>query len=449
MTDHIASCSRLRIAALLAFGLLAMAPLSSARAALNCSTATASGLAEPAPKAAANPKAFRIYWHVGTQIEQIADAPARPDAMADLKRARASADGYYVMGALSGNLGYWPNRPARCLANAKRIGDGDSLTLGGEEHQFDGGGAALKQQCEAEIGKALAPAGKTLTGPEIAAVQSTAFQTAAHVLDLAGESRRGKVIMAPVLLRQEDFAYDAASGRLSMTALPSAYCSLAKAGIVPDSLLIYQEPRVRNMLRIPRDAGSAPSNADFLPRNTAAFGLVDKAFGAAHVPLAGISPNLRTWTPQFRRLVAAYRSNPHIEGINFEASTKLLLDDPGRIGRIAAGIAYILDNSNYDITLLIPAYWRPEDVATSAGIDGLTLRTREFVETLDRELRAAAGSPQGRSPLCDGRIALIPASYGNPVHPATLPARRNGGWAGTVTGQIGLLADMRNELCGT
>lgn len=448
MTPRPIPSSRRRAAAIAFFTCLSLTPAPVLAAPLTCSTATATGLAEPRQKAAANPNAFRIYWHVGTQIEQIADAPAQSAAMADLRRARAAVDGYYVMGALSGNLGYWPNRPVRCLANAKRIADGDTLTIGGTEEQFDGGGGQLKRQCEAQIGTALAPKGKKLSAADIDTIQSNAFQKAARILDLAGESKRGKVVMAPVLVRKDDFAYDAGSGKLTLTALPSSYCSLAQAGIAPDTLLIYQEPRVKNMLRIPLDGESAPSNADFLPRNVRAFGLIDQAFDAASVPLAGISPNLRVWNPQYRRLLGAYRDNPLIEGINFEASTKLLADDPKRISRIAQGIAYILANSKYDVTLLIPGYWQPEDVATTAGIDGLTARTQTFVQTLDRELRAAGAGSGKRSPLCNSRIALIPASYGNPVHPATLPAQRNGGWAGTVTGQIGLLADMRATLCG-
>jgi hypothetical protein len=34
------------------------------------------------------------------------------------------------------------------------------------------------------------------------------------------------------------------------------------------------------------------------------------------------------------------------------------------------------------------------------------------------------------------------------VHVKTLPVRRNGNFAGTVTGQISLLAEMRQDLCG-
>ena len=108
----------------------------------------------------------------------------------------------------------------------------------------------------------------------------------------------------------------------------------------------------------------------------------------------------------------------------------------------------MLQNTDKNVSILMPGYWDRSDIGSDAEIDTLPERTADYVRTLNTLVSRNMGLPRGQNALCTGRLILIPGSYGQPIHVKTLPSMRNGKYAGTVTGEIRMLADLRREMCG-
>ena len=141
---------------------------------------------------------------------------------------------------------------------------------------------------------------------------------------------------------------------------------------------------------------------------------------------------------------------PQFGGFNFEGGSGMLLDSKKSPEPLIEGVSWILANTDRDISLLMPGYWPRDMVGNEAEIDTLIDRMRHFVNFLNTGINAGMKLPEGQNAICNNRLVFIVGSYGRPVHVKPLPMRRDDGkLAGTVTGQIEALADLRTELCGS
>jgi hypothetical protein len=189
---------------------------------------------------------------------------------------------------------------------------------------------------------------------------------------------------------------------------------------------------------------------------------VGDAFASSRVPLSQFSINIRRWDSSNVSSSEQLRKSNFFDGYFFEGGPEIISrerQDRPRIDNFADGIAWILTNTDEKIFLLMPGFWEKaqmprfwekERLDDAEETDQIIGRLRTTVTQLNEKIGQRLGLKPGNPAICNKRIYLIPASYGAPVHVRTLPpVRRNGALAGTVTGEIKLLAEMRETLCGT
>lgn len=432
---------------------------------------------KPAPLAAdAGPKnAFRIIWHIGTQIEDLADADRTRNFAATVKDIQSSVDGYYFLklGPNGKGLGYWPGRPAECAINFMRAKEPDRDGRAGTDQDARRAAAAdVQNACNQSFATAFPASATAHAGDAAGRAYADALVRVIDNLNIRKEQEHGKIILSEMLLANADFIYDADKDKLSLRRLPTTYCFLNSIGIHENNAVIYQEPSIQarnnSFLSIPANPASKPANSGFnpatdaLPQNGRIVGLVGHAFAESRVPLSRFSINLRLWGPRFASNYRQLRESHFFGGYFFEAGTEIISRerrDRPRIDNFAEGIAWILANTDENIFLLMPGFWEKEQMPRfwetgrlddEKETDQIIGRLRTTVTQLNEKIDQRLGLAPGRQAICNKRIYFILASYGSPVHVKTLPpVRQNGALAGTVTGQIKLMAQMRRELCGT
>ncbi|MFO0598682.1 MAG: hypothetical protein U0228_25475 [Myxococcaceae bacterium] len=404
---------------------------------------------------------FKIYWAVNTQLEPLADV-TQP---ALLDKTRARVDGYFLVQLGGGLVSYWPTRPPECALN-KKTDDDPSTVLTYDGVTWDA--VALRAHCDGLLDAWLDQ--YKVDHPEFRKFTRDALQNVLHAqafarvitnLHLADEQRAGKKLVSNQLLAEGRWHYDGPTDTLWLASLPPAQASLAAAGLSSDSIFTYQEPGMQtdngNVISVPFADGTGACSATVpqplnscLPFNTRMIGLVADAYVALGAPRPKISLNLRTWTDSSPTLVGSARLQPDYSGLFFEGGTKVLettIAGQPKIEMYADGIAWLLAHSRRDIHLLMPAFWSTADLATEATRDRLPARLKGYLLALDAEVSQRLRLPSGTHALCDSRVVLIPGAYGSPLHPQQLPIARNGGPAGTVTGQIAMLSNLRDSLC--
>lgn len=410
--------------------LIAATPAAAAQAAgLDCSLQSAR--TSPAPKPSGSASGFRIYWHVATQIEDIADAQGKD--VEDLKDTQKLVDGYFFNVLIRGPLTYWPDRPEQCSVNKKMRT------------------AEINRACNAERSKMLDGLGY---GSETE-LQIASMERVMKVLGIPAEQAKGKTVMSEMLLNDEEMSYVPETDTIRLNSIPRSLCVLNAQSVTPNTFMVYQEPRAQiskdKFLWVPRKIDgklvkSEDPKADKIPENARIFQLLDDAFEKAGIPFGSVYPNLRAWNQRTPSLVSALIEIPVVGGLSFEGGSGNMTEKPRKIRQYAQGMAWTLRNSKEDITLIMPGYWTPEQTKTTEGIDQLPERLRKYILTINDRLSTEMGRSNA---ICNPRIILMPGSYGRPVHVKTLPSMRNGKYAGTVTGEIRMLYDLRKELCGS
>ena len=432
------------------------ASAASARSDISCEISSAAGKPAPPQPSPGESGRFRIFWQISTQIEDLADAAGNAAALADIREARQSVDGYFINALLAGAMIYWPTRPKECALNFKRIAEGDLIEVEGETFEFKKGGAGGREACANEQKEFLRE--QSPEKDSARAVQSAALTRVFANLDLAGEQRRGKAVWGVVNIRNTDFTYDKEADKVSITDLPSTYCMLNGNNISPNSLFIYQEPKSQvakdKFLWIPRinkrgERNFTKPRLDKIPENTHAFDLIAKAFDQASVPVGSFRLNVRRWNSERSpRMARGLMADPRFKGFNFEGGAGMLVNGKNSFEHAVEGIFWVLKNTNLEISLLMPGF-RPKDmVGSEEEIDSRLVGLETLIRKLNSELNSRLALKNGENALCNNRFVLIPAGYGRPLHVKPLPIRRdNGNLAGTVTGQIKRLTEIRTELC--
>jgi len=417
---------------------VALPRLATAAAAPDCRPQAAAGKAPPPAVAEGSRQAFKILWHVGTEMEALAEADRNAIARAEINRVRKNVDGYYIT-VQPHQLGFWPGRPPKCALNFMRARD----RLGKEQV------AELRQDCQRRF---LASIENRGADPQ--EVYLDALRRTLDALHVRRDQADGKPVIGQMLLARRDFARDQATGQLTLRKLPTTFCYLNAAGLLVNNVMAYQEPSVQREvgnLFAPNSATAtdrpAPRNA--LPYNLEILDTVADAFARAGIPLTRFSIDVRLWNES---MITALRSadQKRLGGVFFEGGTDTISAKgrPGRIDNFAEGMAWLLTNTDQKIFVLMPGFWEKQEVQSDEDFDDIIPRLREMITLLDQKIARQLG-PGRQHPICNARIHLIPANYGNPVHVPPLPPERNGHEAGTVTGQIMLLAKLRHDLCGT
>lgn len=421
-----------------------------------CSVASAQGKAEPPVPKVRDPGKFRIFWHIATQVEDLADAGKDAAKLKDIREVQKIADGYYMNMLITGPLVYWPGRPKQCATNFKRINEGDSIEITGDTFSFPQGGGAGRNECEAEQADFEKKAGFSDT----VSLQHAAMKRVMANLDIAAEQKAGKEVIGVLIINGREMAYDGAADAIKLKNLPKTMCFFNSVDFAPNSWMTYQEPNIQMkqgvFVWVPRKGAdgkvvkSKNPKADKAPENPRVYSLVESAFQTAGVPFGEIYANMRKWnrrqTPDLAKQLAAM---PEIRGFNFEGGASVPVTKARKIENYSNGIAWILKNTDKNVSILMPGYWDRADIGSEDEIDTLPERTRDYVKMLNDEVSKKMGLPQGQNAFCTGRLILIPGSYGKPLHVKTLPSMRKGKYAGTVTGEIRILNDLRNEMCGS
>ena len=427
-------------------------------AAASCSIAAAAGRPPAPPLAQPAGKGFRIFWHVATQVEQLADAGGRPQVMQDIQLVQNLSGGYYINVLPAGPNAYWPGRPTQCRLNFRNLEPGSTIEVEGEQIGIGAAPSSDRKHCVELRGEFLAkigyPPGQTHE------LHVDVMKRIARNLDLTGEAARGKDITAEVNLEARTFSYDDKADSIAMKAVPDNLCFLYTIGVTPNGITMFQaDPRMQMKsgiyLWIPRKTAdgrlqrSADFAADKTPGNPHAFDVVQMAFARDRIPFGSIYALFRNWSarksPGIARQLAAM---PEIGGFNFEGGPRDMALAPKTLKAYGRGIAWLLQNTGKNVMLLMPGYWDNAGVGSETEIDTLPARTVAYVKAINGEANRFMALPAGNNALCTGRVILVPASYGRPISIATLPSMRGGHFAGTVTGQIRALAQFRKELCG-
>jgi hypothetical protein len=427
-----------------------------ARADYSCALSEAAGKPGPAAPSEGRADRFRIFWHIATQIEDLADAAGDEARMRDIREARAIADGYYINALMAGPMTYWPDRPKQCALNKKLSAGTETIDLEGELFTPEGG-TRTREQCAATQDDFVKKVGKHRN---IREMQADAMRRAYDNIGLAQEQKQGKPVWGELLVTTREFSYDRRADKVKLTELPKTYCFNNSTGITLNAMMLYMEPSraatKNTFLWIPlrdrngklKDTKNARQAA--IPGNVHAFDLLMRSFADAGVPVGSFRPNIRRWhETRSPRLTRELAGMPGVGGFNFEGGTAILPDGKNLVENYADGMAWILQNTDKNVSLLMPGYWKRDMVGSEKEIDTQIPRLRTLIVSLNDRLSKAMGSKDGKA-ICSGRINLIAASYGQPIHVKTLPMRRSdGSLAGTVTGQMKLLSDVRNEICGS
>jgi hypothetical protein len=424
-----------------------------------CDASLAAGKPNPPAAKRDRPDRFRIFWHVATQIEDIADAPGNEAAIRDIEAAARLADGFYFNALLDGPMIYWPDRPKVCELNFKRVEANDRITLPDEEVDFPEGGEGGRASCKEKQAEFLAGQPDSTDTP--AEIQMAALRRVASVLSLESAQASGKPIWGENIIRNTDFTYDKAADKVILKNLPTTYCVMNSLGITLNEMMLYQEPASQtkkgNFLWIPqkRENGklrfSKNARRDKIPENPHAFSLVAQSIRDAGLPASGLRVNVRrTRASKALKMFPELEKVESLSGYNFEGGTVLVEAKKENFDLLIDNAAWILKNTDREISMLMPGYWTRTEIDTVEELDGLIERMRQLVVNLNTRLSEKMALPEGENALCNDRIVLIPASYGKPLRVKTLPMYRSEGkLAATVTGQIKLLDGMRREMCGS
>jgi hypothetical protein len=417
-----------------------------AAAPIDCSPEAAAGRQSPPPALQGPPRTFRIFWHIGTQMEDLADAG--DDARRTIAEVQKHVNGYYIT-VHPNQLGYWPTRPAQCAINFMRA----KARIG------ENAVASLRTDCNRKFTTWLDSNNNPASGSTAQATYRDALQRALSNLNIKDEQAHGKTVIGQMLLARNNFNYDKTKRQLELRRLPTTYCFLNSAGLSVNNVLAYQEPgfqiRKGTFLSVPDSdlpSQTEDDRSNALPFNLSMIEQLANSFSRADVPLSRFSVNVRRWNG---RMIDALRSSDrqnHIGGIFFEGGTEIISTKrrpTPRIDNFAEGIAWLLANSEQKIFLLMPGFWEKDELTSDQDWDDIIPRLRTTVAMLDQKIGQNLKLSPTEHAICNERLSFIPGTYGSPSHVKPLPAERNGKPAGTVAGQIMLLAQMRHELCGT
>lgn len=427
------------------------------------------------------PEKFKIIWHIGTVVEPIADATEeRKNLLASLK---SHVDGYYFLVLNNGSLlTYWKNRPIECLINYKSLKWKNQDGNGTVKLSLDGKlfGEDAKEECATKLVnyqlQEWEKSDKKLRFKDFQkAMHENALKRVFKNLDIQGEQKAGKKIMAEMLLRGGDngeLFYNPVADRLKFLInesgkleLPKSYGFLQQNGIIPDRMMTYQEPRPQSengsLLRIPL-VKNGPTlyepgvqGCSFcLPWNLRVLDMVGEAFERENLKSPRMAVNIRTWSQDYETKMKAFlRTGPSkFDGINVEGSANKMMK--ASYERSLDGVAWMLKETNRPVSFLIPGALNLDETDTEELRDEKRIEHfLEYINDVNNYLNKKLKLPIGQNAICNSRLSLIVGSYGSPLHMETFPIYRHDvagqrtRKAGTVGAEILTLSRLRDKMC--
>jgi len=431
------------------------------------------------------PSRFKILWHLGPMMEDVADARSRND-LRQLDKLNSLTSGYYFLLMSAGFYSYWQGRPLKCTIgmNTKQWGDVYSITTLGTNFTLNKkcqstsdieclrwNQSTINTICDTEYNNylnALLGTGETVKSKQ----QQLQADAATRVIsNLKMRNRGHKKLINELLFSTSAFSYDTITGSLSVknNNLDFSNQTLANNGLHSDLLMVYHEPTKQipngtelNTIRdLQRDESGKclVDGCQYAGLNNNILGLIKNAFSAYQngpsnttqfkIPL--LSTDVRVWgTTQENNFKNGY---DNLSAITFEGGP-LAMEQGRSLKTFATGTAYLLKNTNQDVYYLMPNSKSYEEI-NGPLVDGATPMIndyKKYILMLNSYLNAELGlSPEGKS-VCNPRLKFIPAGYGGKIMAKTLPISTitTSGQvilANTVGGMISALDAIRTQLC--
>ncbi|MFO1418125.1 MAG: hypothetical protein U1E83_05595 [Methylotetracoccus sp.] len=405
--------------------------------------------------AAAGPR-FKLLWHVGPQIEELADLPS--DARPIVERTRKLVDGFYFLFIERGILGYWPQRPSRCSLNFHQI-ELNHLRISLDGETVDSSRAvSVERDCRESSEKAAESS---------AALRRERAGAADRVLTNLGlgDSRSAEpaIIVSEMLLDNRHFALASAGQSVKLTQLPRTLGHLVERHIEIDYAMAYQEPGLQTAHGT--SLYPCPSPSCRLTLTESAVSGLREAFlryrapdgqSVAPKPFAGrFIVNIRRWSAEHERAYSGPKRSGLPDGVLFEGGV-WTMDHPlagqtSNVATFADGAVWLLRNTDLKVFLMMPAHLPPGASERQYAED-----LGRYLRELNDRMRKLSGAANQVNPVCNERIHFIPAGYGVQTHlrqfasagPARSVSEPSQGREGSVTGELVALATLRDQLCG-
>lgn len=405
--------------------------------------------------AAAGPR-FRLLWHVGPQIEELADLTS--DARPIVERTRKLVDGFYFLFIERGILGYWPQRPSRCSLNFHQI-ELNRLRITVDGETIDSARATpVEQDCRESSEKAAESS---------AAFRSARADAADRVLTNLGlaEARSADttIVVSEMLLDNRHFSRSSAGPPLILTQLPRTIGHLVERHIEIDYAMAYQEPGLQaqhgtSLYPCPSPNCRLTLTESVLSGLREAFRHYRSADGQSVAPrpfAARFLVDVRRWSAEHERAYSGPNRSGLPDGILFEGGVWTMDHPPAEqasnVATFAEGAVWLLRNTDLAVFFMMPAHL-PPGASERQYADDLG----RYLRDVNDRMRRLSGATKPVNPVCDEQLHFIPAGYGVQTHlrqfpaarsPASRPARDQINEA-SVTGEIAALASLRDQLCG-
>lgn len=413
---------------------------------------------------------FKIYWGLNTRIEPLADLTAGTQNERDLKRVKSVVQGYMVTSLSGGRLSYWPDRPRRCAVNDKEARGPEEITIAeminGVRQVTTYNVDQLISECEGLLASSTEVIAKTRASwrnlPLRAAqgrIADDAMSRALDNLNIRGEVAEGKRLESELHMSEAAVGYNATTDVLSFNtassgsvAYPKTYRFLKEYGVLSEAGLAYQERTKQEettLSAIPFTKGGTPTGS--LPENGRILNMYGNAFEVTGVSSPKLRPNIRVWAKGPQNGVKTMVKSPHFGGINIEGGVGAVDDTTGsgelKVANYAKAIAWLFQNTPADkeASILMPSFINLDELTDEAKYDkNARDRVHRYIKALDRELKAN-GVKTG---VCTDRLIIITGGYGKWIHPEIFPIERGGRTAGTTSGLVFALDEIRTTLCG-
>jgi hypothetical protein len=406
---------------------------------------------------------FKLLWHIGPQLEELADPS--PEFGNIIEDTQNIIDGYYFLLVNGGYLRYWPERPAKCALNAESFkAKNEEFSLEGQiinaktvEKLHDECDNAYKAYFQNKV-KSQNKANKKKNADEQQAELShdEAVGRVFKNLSLPAKNSQKKIVVSEILVNNIDFIRKG-NDQLKLAKLPWPLGQLVKNNIYADYLMTYHEPTIQskhNTLAFPCLNNICNSMLDevMLRELEHAFSSSEnenRKFGLQFVV------DIRRWRPVYEKAYSDQGKDALLQGILFEgglASMSLPKSgDASNFASFAEGTSWLLKNTSKKIFFLIPNDLPPPKLDTE-----LTSGIQDFVVALNERIRKFQKAPADSNPVCNDRIHFVPAGYGQMIHLRQFSSvqlnkgvkkKNTGLHAGTVIGELKTLEKLRTDMC--
>lgn len=406
---------------------------------------------------------FKLLWHIGPQIEDLADPSAEYNKI--IESTKNIVDGYYFLFMNGGFLRYWPGREPECALNYHAIETRNIESPLKGKVVNTANARSFETNCESKYEAYLES--KRSRREDINAlgnkIQEDAISRVLKTLSLPENNiSKHKIVVVPLVLNNRNFQRKKNKLPLSVVKLPWYIEQLSKNNVDADYFMAYQEPGRQKkkdavLYSCKNKIWCTTLDKDILQELHRA--LLESSSNSVHKTKPNFAQakylvDIRRWYPEHQIAYKVPGINDPLQGILFEGGVGAMSKPkPGKesnFATFAPGAVWLLKNTAQKIFFLIPNHL-PQDKLDSELVSSIT----NYVVELNNNMRKEMGGSAEINPVCNERIYFVPAGYGAPTHLRQLPDIKKTGSnpgnmeniAGTVTGELKALDELRNRLC--